>query len=509
MFSKKESGTMSKILIADRDHTERTGIEWLIKSYRIRFDRIEHAADIHEVIQMIERYTPQVVCIELEMIPQDQWTQVVHLFQNYVGTVVALTTEAVFERALQAIELNAFSLLVKPLSPDRLKHVLYRACSRKTVNHIDPFKKVEDDQTVSYTSLFIDLPLRDHSRSFMLIQPEEPEKTKELLHWLEQYPFSYPVQWFALSDMAACLLTLPQEQEYTLLQQDGHRLLHNWMEQHGGGLNLAIHLSTMSSDSLHQMYLRTKETLKMRFYKGNHQLLWVDEMNQFHSIDPFLTSEEQRVWIQLLEGADKQGVKSWLYESFTQFPNGYPEPDLLRIRLTSILAQLRRFMQTYHLEKESHLEEKYHEVFRSVLYSPILFRIVQEILLFCFELVDGAVKHKQEATTDFVERGLQLIEKNYHITDLSLEDIAESVGRSPSYFSHLLSQKKKKTFRQTLTEVRLKQAKRLLIETDHSVQEIADKVGYTDPNYFSRVFKDLVGISPRAYRQKERKSKEK
>jgi two-component system response regulator YesN len=495
---------MSRILIADRDQTERTGMAWFIRSYQIRFEQIDQAVTIEDVIEQVERYSPSVVCIELEMIPPERLTEVMHLFQRYVKTVICLTTEAVFERALQAIELHTFALLVKPVSPARLKETFVRAFQRSTSHPASFLQEENMERNLSYESLFIDYASNDKALSLILLQPEESKYNKALYQWINEYPFPSPVQCFALSDMVACLLALPHDEEHTYLLQEGHRLLHRWREEKQVSLNVAIHLSTMPTGSLHHTYIRTKEALKMRFFKGNQQLFWVDEMSGFLSIDPFLTPDEQRTWMKHLEQGDKQGIKAWLYDSFTQFPSGYPEPDLLRIRLTSILAQLRRFMQTYYLEQQSELEGRYHKVFQLILYHPVLFGIVQEVLLFCFALIDGAEQQKQEAATDFIERGLQYMEQNYHRPQFALEDVAQAVGRSASYFSHLLSQRKGKTFRQLLTEIRLQQAKAMLRESTSSVQEIADQIGYTDPNYFSRVFKEGVGVSPRVYRQQEK-----
>lgn len=494
---------MSRILIADRDQTERTGITWFIRSNQIRFENIDQAVTVDEVISYVERNTPSVVCIELEMIPHERLSELVQLFQRYVGTVICLTAEAVFERALEAIELHTSALLLKPVSPARLKESLLCAFQRSATSSFS-FYDGEKEEHNLYESLFIDSSIGEQAQSFMLLQAENPKDNKSLYDWIKQYPFPFPVHFFTLSDMVACLMSPPSDQEYSLLQQEGHRLLYRWREEKQNGLNVALHLSTFPAHSLHQVYITTKDVLKLRFFKGNQQLFWVDEMRAFQAIDPFLTPDEQRTWIKRLEEADKEGIKAWLYESFTQFPDGYPEPDLLRIRLTSILAQLRRFMQTYYLDQNPVTEERYHQVFQKILYHPILFGIVQEILLFCFILIDGAEQRKKGAVTDFVERGLQYMEENYYLPHLVLDDVAEKVGRSASYFSHLLSQRKNKAFRQLLTEIRLKHAKQFLRETTLGVQGIAEKIGYTDPNYFSRVFKEVEGISPRQYREQEK-----
>jgi two-component system response regulator YesN len=49
--------------------------------------------------------------------------------------------------------------------------------------------------------------------------------------------------------------------------------------------------------------------------------------------------------------------------------------------------------------------------------------------------------------------------------------------------------------------VRIKQAKHLLSTTSLTVREVAFAVGYDDPNYFSRLFKEYTGYSPSAWRQ--------
>ncbi|MDQ0340003.1 YesN/AraC family two-component response regulator [Caldalkalibacillus uzonensis] len=501
---------MPKLLIADRDATERTGIKWFVASHHLPFTQVDEAADVDQLIQYVETYCPDVVVLELEMIPDAALAQVTHLLKTYVQTVICLTTESVFERALQAIELQAASLLVKPLELGRLQQALRQACvERSTDVSILRQTAVQNDalahqEALTSTALFIDHAL-EYSPACLLVQPEKAAYNKELYHWLQT--FHFPVQTFVypLSDMVACVLSFSAEDEHKeneqeLLQQEGQRLLQQWWEHHQSRVSIAIHPSYLPAASLHQIYLRTKEALKLQFYKGHQQLFWVDEQPPFITIDPFLTPDEQRTWIQHLEQGSKQEIKRWLYAAFTQFSHGLPEPDLLRIRLTSILAQLRRFMQTYHLDQDPSLDTAYHSVFQSILYAPILFSIVQDMLLFCFDLIDGAARHKQSQTYDVVEKALQVIESRYGEHDLSLQAVAKEVERSPGYLSALLTRRKGKTFRQLLTELRMEKAKRLLAETDLSVRDISEQVGYGDPNYFSRAFKQHLGLSPRAFR---------
>ena len=63
-----------------------------------------------------------------------------------------------------------------------------------------------------------------------------------------------------------------------------------------------------------------------------------------------------------------------------------------------------------------------------------------------------------------------------------------------------------KSFVSYVTDYRMEQAARLLIETNEKSYVIAQKVGYTDPNYFSYVFKRKFGVSPSKYRAEHIKS---
>ncbi len=89
-----------------------------------------------------------------------------------------------------------------------------------------------------------------------------------------------------------------------------------------------------------------------------------------------------------------------------------------------------------------------------------------------------------------------------HYTEgLSLEQVAEYVALSPTYFSRIFKQAMGCTFVEYLTRVRLEEARRLLRTTTLSLAEISYAVGYQSPNYFSEVFKTVEGITASAYRR--------
>ena len=84
--------------------------------------------------------------------------------------------------------------------------------------------------------------------------------------------------------------------------------------------------------------------------------------------------------------------------------------------------------------------------------------------------------------------------------DVSLDQAAEAMGMSSFYFSRFFRTSYNQTFLEYLTAYRIDRAVELLQQTDIPVREIAVRVGYTDANYFTKVFKRHLGVTPTEYR---------
>ena len=81
----------------------------------------------------------------------------------------------------------------------------------------------------------------------------------------------------------------------------------------------------------------------------------------------------------------------------------------------------------------------------------------------------------------------RFIETNYQ-DSISLREVAGAVGRSPAYLTDLVRRETGKTVLNWIMERRMAEARRLLVETDQSVEQITEAVGYFDRRHFSRQF---------------------
>ncbi len=103
-----------------------------------------------------------------------------------------------------------------------------------------------------------------------------------------------------------------------------------------------------------------------------------------------------------------------------------------------------------------------------------------------------------------LRNAVEYIDKNYFYP-ITRNEIAEYVHVSPNYLSAIFRSEMDISYIEYLNQVRIKHAKELLIESDKKLHEIADEIGYGDVYYFSKVFKQHMGISPNEYRKKHKK----
>ena len=172
---------------------------------------------------------------------------------------------------------------------------------------------------------------------------------------------------------------------------------------------------------------------------------------------------------------------------------------MVRIRLTSVLAQIRRHMKAYNLQSLS-LEASYHEVFKQIVHQSVIYQIVQELLTFIQKLLLQVQEQIQDGPRTLVEKVLEMIESNYWDAGWNLAACAEGLRMNKSTLSRRFSAESGQTFRTHLHQVRIREAKRLLQETDISLDEVARLIGYAHQTYFNAKFKQYVGSTPLAFR---------
>lgn len=115
---------------------------------------------------------------------------------------------------------------------------------------------------------------------------------------------------------------------------------------------------------------------------------------------------------------------------------------------------------------------------------------------------DGGAGDQEDTRRSFVKRAVEDYIRKHYAEDISMHEVAQAMNYSEPYFCSLFKECFRVNFTVYLAEYRIGIAKPLLSHSFMSVKDIGKSVGYTDSNYFTRLFKRSTGYTPTEYRKR-------
>ena len=128
-------------------------------------------------------------------------------------------------------------------------------------------------------------------------------------------------------------------------------------------------------------------------------------------------------------------------------------------------------------------------------YGSLCQWFIEKISIVCENI---SSKHEDRSET-VISKAMDYIDENY-TKNISLDDVSKAVNISSYYFSKLFKEEAGVNFIDYLTKKRIDYAKELLEDNKYSIKEVCVMCGYSDPNYFSRIFKKKENVTPSEYR---------
>ena len=130
--------------------------------------------------------------------------------------------------------------------------------------------------------------------------------------------------------------------------------------------------------------------------------------------------------------------------------------------------------------------------------------LVSEVKKFLRDVFDEISKESAE-TDSFIDQIVEYIENNYNSPHFSVDGVARHFGVSATYLGQYFKMKKGTTMSAYVAKVQIDNAKRILLDTDKTIKEIADDIGFTEVSNFIRKFKAQTGVTPGLYRKANKK----
>lgn len=142
------------------------------------------------------------------------------------------------------------------------------------------------------------------------------------------------------------------------------------------------------------------------------------------------------------------------------------------------------------------------------IYAPRRFSDYRANMMLLTELIcQRAAAEREQADSRTREAILKYVQAHYLNSNISLNDLSDKFGFSVSYWSRFFRDKINMNFSEYIWTVRLEEAKRMFVETDKTLKEIVNEIGYLDISSFIRRFKRDIGMTPGQYRQMTREER--
>jgi two-component system, response regulator YesN len=521
---------MYRLLFADDEHIVREGVSSRVQWGENGFELVGVLKNGREVLDYLEDNAIDVLLSDISMPLMDGLAVSREVSSRYPNTVLLLLTGYdQFEYAQEALKYHVNELLLKPITAAELETVLGRV--RK---ELDGRMRVQKEAAELQARLAESIPLLKERFLHRLVLGQLSRdvirrrtvdlKWEDLNGWYQVVLIHVPSNWeeinrLAATDRAGSLLRGPDEsffnaeEDLVLLLQGPDRDALNEralglgpeMLRPAGGMAGAPVWVAVGEGVPELMKLRRSYDGALRAL-GHARLLGLPNIVSAQEVGALRTLSVEgfhdlaRELVHRLRKTDRKRAMDAVESLFLQLEHHYLEPDAAHSYVARIQYLLLDFVEELTQVPAVQMPEDvsallYLQRFSSLVVAREHFRTVVA------RIVDFLEDQKQVAVVSRVGRAEQIIRDRHAEPGLSLQDICDDVYLSVSQFSALFKGSTGKTFVEYLTEVRIEQAKDLLRTTGQRTYEIADAVGYTDPRYFTYVFKKLTGMTSSEFRK--------
>lgn len=256
-------------------------------------------------------------------------------------------------------------------------------------------------------------------------------------------------------------------------------------------------------DNLHLSLKEALEALKSKFYLGQSQIIhFSDIYPQRDEIGVFTIEIESNLSVKILS-CDKEGTFNLIDELLNAIKyNKMNNPFSIKSRIIEILSLTLKLALETGVEKEK-ITGFCNECFEGVLKCDNILELERHVKDYVGNIIDEIFNIRKRVNMQAFEKALEYIRKNYR-KNITLEEVSNYVHLSPFYLSHEFKNFTGMNFIDYLTKIRIEKALYLLSTTSMSIKEVGKNVGYNDPNYFGKVFKKEVGVSPKKFKESKK-----
>lgn len=530
---------MYRVLIADDEGIMREALKNIIeKNFGNECD-LAFAKTGRAVVELAESFRPDIVFMDIQM-PGINGIQAIREIRKFSGSIkfFIITAYDTFDYAREAINLGVLDYLTKPV-----KRALVVGALERAMKEIDEERKKRSDNLKIQEKLETVIPIVENGFVNSLILQEDHSSDlsyyRSLLDLRQEYAYVMLIQFGQPDDhgilttpvgmsaraqniypelRAVCkeffpcivgpimtnrmVLCIPCEED-TLEYKERIRIIEqtrNMLRKLGRRFEARFRAGIGKTYRIEELRLSYSEAYRA-LSLSTSSVAHVDDLAvRGEYAGNYPGDAERKLFNQVARG-DWEGARQTANQFFDwMIRNYYDDREDIQLKVLefAILAERDAFFEgridTYDFRSR---RDYLSDVLSCPDYPSLRKWFLEKLEAVC----RNNRNHRGEQSDSVVSRAKAYIDENF-AKDLSLDDVSRIVDISPYYFSKLFKEKSGENFIEYLTRVRIRHAKELLKNPELSIKEICLMSGYSDPNYFSRIFKKQEDVTPSEYREK-------
>jgi two-component system response regulator YesN len=529
------------ILLADDEEEVIQAIMKKINWEELGFSVIGYAGNGVKALEMVEEFQPDVVMTDIRMPYMDGMELSSRIKADFPATKILLFTGFdEFEYAKEAVHLEIEEYILKPIHAAELSGI-FTQLKRKLDQEINEKRNVGVLQKYYLESLELlqadfctgliegriheeEIPkfLSDYRLDFpgplfccLVIHTSScqvPEDINPVLlatsvqkHAKEHLAEKWRAKCFSYLGNTILIAQIRDENEMSDLTDECDRFCKYACRIIGASVTVGIGQACSGILELAQSYSSAREAVSYRVIYGSSRAINMKEIVPKTKSRPGAENDvELSNLFKMIRLGSQEEVEEAVdkYLDYTSFPAKSLQQH--HIDIMELMIALFRFSANHDIESEE-FSGDIRNLYTSLLdLEPDALR--RWLLDSSLDFREKLIHARNKSTKSFVSKAVEYVHNNYADEGLSLDSVCEVLGVSNSYFSTIFKKETGSSFISYLTDYRMDRASSLLIETNEKSYMVAKKVGYTDANYFSYVFKRRFGLSPSKYRTEHAES---
>lgn len=269
-------------------------------------------------------------------------------------------------------------------------------------------------------------------------------------------------------------------------------------------VTIGIGRAVNNKEDIHRSYEEAEYSMKYQYLFGESSIIDMSDIIKKKEVNGDIVLE---VMIDSLVLAikinDKAGIDQILKQIEEAIKVALPDKNRSDLYLQQIMIALCNTLKAAEME-EYRIYSFRNQMLTDIADAKSLGKVMELLKDYSYRIGCEIEMQKNIGGKKQAMLAMDYIEKNYADPDLNLNSVCSYLSISTSRFSTIFKNITGETFMEVLIRIRMQKAKELLENTDLKNYEIAEKVGFSDPHYFSISFKKMTGKTPSEYAREKR-----